>query len=245
LKGRLKKIDGVEADNSRDGATRVSHRIVRKLQGLIAQDGLKPGSFLPSERELALQFRVSRSSVREALSVLETLGVVSIEPGQPPRVLGRSAEPDKLLTVWQYASKFNEIDVYELRLVLEPRAARLAAEKMTPKIVAELTATLSAMRNYIRQGNLLAAAQEDFRFHDLIVTLSGNRLFREIHNMNRDVILESQKLPLARHKRLWEPAQEHSKILEALDQRDPEGAAYLMQLHIIRAADRVGIALNP
>jgi GntR family transcriptional repressor for pyruvate dehydrogenase complex len=77
------------------------------------------------------------------------------------------------------------------------------------------------------------------------VTLSGNRLFREIHNLNREAILESQKLPLSRHKRLWEPIQEHEKILQALEQRDPDGASYLMQLHILRAADRVGITLKP
>src|SRR5262249_45646620 len=111
--------------------------------------------------------------------------------------------------------------------------------------LAELTACLATMKDSIRQGDLLAAAHEDFRFHDIIVALSGNRLFKEIHNMNRDTILESQKLPLARHKRLWEPAQEHSRILQAFEQRDPEGAAYLMQMHIIRAADRVGVSLKP
>ena len=114
-----------------------------------------------------------------------------------------------------------------------------------PHSLADLTACLATMKDCLRQGDLLAAAREDFGFHDIIVTLSGNRLFKEIHNMNRDAILESQKLPLARHKRLWEPAQEHSRILEAFEQRDPDGAAYLMQLHIIRAADRVGLSLRP
>jgi len=79
----------------------------------------------------------------------------------------------------------------------------------------------------------------------MIVTLSGNRLFKEIHDLNWDAVLESQKLPLSRHKRLWEPVQEHESILKAMEQRDPEGASYLMQLHIVRAADRVGIALRP
>jgi GntR family transcriptional regulator, transcriptional repressor for pyruvate dehydrogenase complex len=247
MKARIKGLDNgkVEGLPAMDGTNRVPHRIVRQLQQSIAQGELKPGSLLPSERELASKLWVSRSSVREALSILETLGFVSIEPGRRARVLGQSGEPDKRLTRWQYASKFNENDVYELRLVLEPRAARHAAEKMTPRTLADLTACLATMKDFIRKGDLLSAAHEDFRFHDIIVSLSGNRLFKEIHNMNRDVILESQKLPLARHKRLWEPAQEHSRILEAFDQRDPDGAAYLMQLHIIKAADRVGVSLKP
>ena len=235
----------VEKSTATENTTRVSHRIVRQLQEIIARGELKPGTLLPSERELASNFLVSRGSIREALSVLETLGLVSIEPGRRARVLGRSGEPDKLLKRWHYASKFNEHDVYELRLVLESRAALLAAEKTTSESLAELTASLARMKDNIRQGDLLAAAHEDFKFHDIIVRLSTNRLFQEIHHLNRNAILESQKLPLATHKRLWEPAQEHARILEAFEQRDPDRAADLMQLHIVRAADRVGIILKP
>src|SRR5260221_14113818 len=223
-----------------DVAGRVSHKIVRQLQDAIAHAELQAGAFMPSERELAAAFKVSRSSVREALSILETLGLLAIEPGRRARVLGTSNEPDKRLTRWHYASRFNENDVYELRLILESRAARLAAEKVTPQTIADLTRSLAAMKDYMREGDLLAAAHEDFKFHDIIVVLSGNRLFAEIHHLNQEAILESQKLPFSRHKRLWEPVQEHERILKALEQRDPDGASYLMQLHIIKAADRVG-----
>jgi GntR family transcriptional repressor for pyruvate dehydrogenase complex len=247
MKNRARASDRADAEvlPATDGPTRVSHKIVRQLQDSIGLGELKPGALLPSERELASRFWVSRSSVREALSILETLGLVEIEPGRRARVLGTSTEPDKRLTRWHYASRFNENDVYELRLILEPRAARLAAEKITPQTIGDLTASLAVMKDNIRQGDLLTAAHEDFKFHDIIVILSGNRLFVEIHNLNREAILESQKLPLSRHKRLWEPVQEHERILKALEQRDPDGASYLMQLHITRAADRVGITLKP
>jgi len=243
-KHRAQSSDRTAALPPSDGAIRVSHKIVRQLQDIIAHGELKAGALLPSERELASRFWVSRSSVREALSIVETLGLVAIEPGRRARVLGTSTEPDKRLTRWHYASRFNENDVYELRLVLESRAARLAAEKITPQTIANLTGCLASMKDSMRQDDLLAAANEDFKFHDIIVNLSGNRLFAEIHHLNREAILESQKLPLSRHKRLWEPVQEHERILQALEQRDPDGASYLMQLHIIRAADRVGITLK-
>ena len=243
-KHRARSPDPIAAPPSSDGAVRVSHKIVRQLQDTISSGELKTGALLPSERELAARFWVSRSSVREALSILETLGLLVIEPGRRARVLGTSTEPDKRLTRWHYASRFNENDVYELRLVLESRAARLSAEKMTPRIIANLAASIASMKDNLRQGDLLAASNDDFKFHDIIVNLSGNRLFAEIHHLNREAILESQKLPLATHKRLWEPVSEHERILQALEQRDPDGASYLMQLHIIRAADRVGITLK-
>jgi GntR family transcriptional regulator, transcriptional repressor for pyruvate dehydrogenase complex len=244
MKNRARPSDRTVAPPPSDGSLRVSHKIVRELQNIVDHGELKPGALLPSERELASRFWVSRSSVREALSILETLGLVALEPGRRARVLGTSTEPDKRLTRWQYASRFNENDVYELRLILESRAARLAAEKVTPQTIADLTRSLAAMKDCMREGDLLAASQEDFKFHDIIVVLSGNRLFAEIHHLNQEAILESQKLPLSRHKRLWEPVQEHERILKALEQRDPDGASYLMQLHIIKAADRVGITLK-
>src|ERR1700747_2138739 len=132
-KNRERSSNSTAVPPSSDGAVRVSHKIVRQLQDTISSGELKTGALLPSERELAARFWVSRSSVREALSILETLGLVAIEPGRRARVLGPSNKTDKRLTRWHYASKFNECDVYELRLILESRAAGLASQKMTPK----------------------------------------------------------------------------------------------------------------
>src|ERR1700757_2500033 len=125
MKKRARASDRSEVLPPSDGSIRVSHKIVRQLQDIIGHGELKAGALLPSERELASRFWVSRSSVREALSILETLGLVATEPGRRARVLGTSNEPDKRLTRWHYASRFNENDVYELRLILESRAARL------------------------------------------------------------------------------------------------------------------------
>jgi GntR family transcriptional repressor for pyruvate dehydrogenase complex len=247
MKPKLKPPRSKEALNKkvRDGSDRVSHQIVRQLQEMIAKGEFKAGSYLASERQLASQFLVSRSSVREALSILETLGFVSCEPGKRARVLGAAGKEANLGVRWRYASRFNEKDVYELRFLLEASAARHAATNASREMLGELSACLMRMKDAIRQKDLLAAALEDFRFHDIIIGFSGNRLFKEIHDMNRDAILESQKLPFAHHNRLWEPVQEHEQILHALEQRDPDGASCLMQLHIIRASERLGVNLEP
>src|SRR5260370_33739943 len=159
MKNRARASDRADAEvlPATDGPTRVSHKIVRQLQDSIGLGELKPGALLPSERELASRFWVSRSSVREALSILETLGLVATEPGRRARVLGTSTEPDKRLTRWHYASRFNESDVYELRLVLESRAALLAAEKITPQTIAIITRCRASIKDIIRQDNLIAA----------------------------------------------------------------------------------------
>lgn len=219
---------------------------MHRLEEKISRGKLKAGTLLPSQRALAAELGVSRSSLREALSVMETLGLVSSQPGGRTRVVDVSngSTQDKVTVRWRYASRYTEQDVYELRLLLEPRAARLAAERVTSQTLADLTSCLTTMKDAIRQGDLLTAALKDFEFHEIIIALSGNRLFKEIHDMNREAILETQKRPLARHNRLWEPVQEHERILQALQQRDPDGTSYLMQLHIIRAAERIGVRLQ-
>lgn len=222
----------------------VSHQVVRRLQDMISRRDLRPGAPLPAQRTLALELGVSRSSLREALSVMGTLGLVSGEPGQRTHVLGARTDRDDIARRWRYASRYSEKDVFEVRLVLEARAAWLAAGRITAETLAELGISVAAMKTAIRDADLFTASRQDFEFHGIIVTLSGNRLFKEIHDMNGEAILASQQLPLARHKRLWEPVREHENILRALEQRDPDGSAYMMQLHIIRAADRIGIRLQ-
>lgn len=224
----------------------MSHWVVHRLEERINRGELRPGTLLPSQRALAAELGVSRSSLREALSVMETLGLVSSQQGGRTRVVDRSngVAQDKLTVRWRYASRYTERDVYELRLLLEVHAARLAAAKVTSQTLADLTACLAVMKEAIRQSDLLRAALKDFEFHDVIIVLSGNRLIKEIHDMNREAILETQKMPLARHSQVWEPVQEHERILQALEQRDPDGAAYLMQFHIMRAAERIGVRLQ-
>jgi GntR family transcriptional repressor for pyruvate dehydrogenase complex len=73
--------------------------------------------------------------------------------------------------------------------------------------------------------------------------ISGNRMFAAVHGSYGTVMLESQKLPLKRKERLWEPVTEHENILQAIGKHDPDGAVYFMQVHILRAAGRVGIEL--
>src|SRR5438132_6512638 len=112
MKLKVKQARRRNAENQKisEGSDPVSHRIVRRLQEMISKGELKTGSFLPSERELASKFLVSRSSVREALSILETLGFVSCEPGKRARVLGAAGKEDNVVVRWRYASRFNEKD---------------------------------------------------------------------------------------------------------------------------------------
>jgi len=112
---------------------------------------------------------------------------------------------------------------------------------------AELGALAQNLKDFkiaVREGDLVASSQLDFGFHRLIMECSGNRVFADLYGSYGSVLLESQRLPLTRRERLWEPVTEHENVVQAIETRDPDGACYFMHVHIMRAADRSGVALS-
>lgn len=224
--------------------TLVTQTVLQRIQAMLRSGELAPGQPLPSQRQLAEDLQVSRASLREALSVLGTLGLIRIEQGRGTFVVtpadGGDAEASG---AWRYGARYWPEEVYQFRLIAEPGAAALAARHVTGEQLDQLQQNLRTFRAAAREADLVFTAQLDFEFHKLIAVCSGNRLLADLHQTYHQLMLESQRLPLARRSRLWEPVAEHERILKALSMHDPEGAAYYMRVHISRAADRVGISV--
>lgn len=215
---------------------------IQRLQELVASGEFPRGAQLPPQRELSARLKVSRPSLREALSVLEAMRVLRTEPGLGTFVA--DGEADNEQEAWRFASRYSLPEVYQFRFVAEGYAARLAAMRVTEPELAALRHVLNEHQEAIRATDLVAASQHDFEFHRQIMQYSGNCVFLDLTASYRAVLLESQFLPAKRHGRLWEPIVEHENILRTLGRHDPDGACYFMHVHIARAADRVGVALN-
>jgi GntR family transcriptional regulator, transcriptional repressor for pyruvate dehydrogenase complex len=219
---------------------------VQKIQTMILSGEFPQGGRLPSERQLAGQLAVSRASLREAMSVLETMGVVRTEPGRGTFVIADGG-PDATilpLPMWRFASLYTLHEVYQSRHLAEGYAARLAAMAITDEEIAGLQKLVQLHKEATRTRDFLMSSQADFELHHRIMVLSKNRVLVDLHQNYSTIFLESQRLPMARHERMWEPVDEHEKLAQAIARRDPDGAEYYMRLHITRAADRVGIALS-
>lgn len=228
-------------------ADNVAQSTVRRIQEMIIAGEFRPGQPIPSQRELARQLGVSRASLREALSILDTLGVLRIEPARGTFVTdeGDGAEQRDLRPgSWRFASRYTPGEVYQFRHMAESQAASLAAMHATQGEVEELRRNLQAFKEATRRVDLVSSSQLDFEFHQAITRMSRNRMLADLHRTYHHVLLESQRLPLARRDRLWEPVVEHERIVQAIAMNDPEGAGYYMRAHINRAADRVGIAIS-
>jgi len=212
---------------------------LQAIRKLIAEEGFGPGDALPSQRDLALQLGVSRASLREALSSLSALGVVSVQPGKGVFVQSME-EPPSL--AWAFWGPAPPVGIFKLRDALEGFAAGLAAMTLTTDELDFLEDNVEAMRKELKAGDFEAAARLDFEFHQRILLASGNQAMVSILSASAEVFLESQKLPFIRPERAMETWQEHRKILRALARRASGAAQKTMQEHVRNAALRTGIA---
>lgn len=220
----------------------VTDRAVRTLLELIQSGRFPTNSRLPSQRKLAEQLDVSRASLREAIFVLDTLGYVRVEPSRGTFVCEPGLAEHRAR--WRFADRYSERDVFETRYTLESYTARLASINAAESDIELLRLCIEGMKDAARERDLLNYAEMDFAFHEQIVKLSGNQVVAQTLRALQKAMKETQRLPLAKPSYLWEPVHEHERILSAIQQHDPDGAAYLMQLHITRAADRAKIVLR-
>lgn len=212
------------------------------IRKLIAEQGYEPGDSLPSQRDLAVRLGVSRASLREALSSLSALGVISVQPGKGVFVQA-AAEPEQGTEgfAWPFAAQVSPAETFQLRYALEGFAAGLAAVTLTADERDLLEDNVEAMRRELKAGDFESAARLDFEFHRRILEASGNQAILGIVTASADIFLESQKLPFIRAGRAMETWQEHRKILRALSRNASGPAQKAMHEHIRGAALRTGI----
>ncbi|QCG90877.1 FadR/GntR family transcriptional regulator [Azospirillum sp. TSH100] len=224
------------------GRLLVPQAAVEKIRQIIDEQGLRPGDQLPPQRELAERLSISRASLREALSALETLGLIRIEVGRG--VFLTDGKPPDPVAAWRFADLYSPREVYEARLALEPQAVQMAATALPAAAFDTLASTLVRMRAAFQAHDFVQAGVEDSTFHRLIVEGCGNRMFIDLFRTVDAVVAEIQRLPFAQEDRVWETLEEHERILEALRARDSGGAARAMSDHITGAAGRLGILLG-
>lgn len=232
--------DGPEG--KRDHAGGVTRATVAKLQEMIRDGRIKPGEALSPERDLARDLKVSRATVREALSVLATIGQLMASPGGRGYVV--SAEDVRATPSWRFAARYSLSEVYQFRHIVESYAARLAAISHTEQEIEELRESIDAFSRAVQANDLTAYAQADFDFHQIILRSCRNRLLADMHQAFANVLLESQRLPTEQRGNLWNAVSEHERILEAIAMNDPDGASYYMRKHISMAGSRAGLRPN-
>ena len=196
------------------------------------------GSALPAQRQLSEELDISRAALREALSTLEALGMLTIRAGKGVYVQSASAQAR---AAWRFAEQSSLPDTYQVRYALEGFAARMAALAMSEDILESLEENMAQLHDALGDGDLETAAQLDFAFHMRIVGAAGNDAIEAILRNSSEIMKESQRLPFYRRELLQSTYREHRAILDALKARDPEAAGRSIEAHITAAAQRAGV----
>ena len=211
---------------------RVTAKLIRNIKQMISKGTVAPGSKFPPERELAKEFGVNRASLRQALKVLEIMGVITQRVGDGTYLSATAEsllnEPMEFLILLDDLSHH---ELFETRMIVEPELAARAAERATVEDLAGLRQALMAME---RSRTNQARLEADIAFHECIFRASGNRichlLFRIIH---RTVLTSMAQL--APRVSIQKPLSFHKKIYTAIRDRNAEEARRTMFEHITDA----------
>jgi GntR family transcriptional regulator, transcriptional repressor for pyruvate dehydrogenase complex len=213
-------------------STRIYEEIVRQVKQLIAEGRLKTGDRLPPERELAEKFVVSRTSVREALRALESLGLIESRPGEGTFV--RQVSVDALvgpLALMMTSQREAIGELFEARRVLEPAIAALAASRATPEEVQEMERILESQAREVAAGRTGLA--EDAAFHTAIGAAAHNHAITRIVHAIMDLLTQSREESLNTPGRPTRSHQDHRRILQAIARRNPSAARQAMLDHLV------------
>jgi GntR family transcriptional repressor for pyruvate dehydrogenase complex len=216
---------------------------VEQIHALIREGRWAPGDQIPPERELAERFRVSRTSVREALRALEMQGVIDSRQGGGTFV--RTADAEMLVGPLAAAilrGRRELAEVLEVRELIEPGIARLAATRATPEHVAELERLLERQRECIAAGR--SFVEEDTTFHYTLAKAADNHILLRLHNVILDVLRESRQSYLHVPNRPQMSLRGHEAMLAAVKARDADAAYRASLAHISEVRDGILRALE-
>ncbi len=224
---------------------RLSDSTVEQVLDLVRSGELAPGAKLPPERQLVASLGVSRNSLREAIRMLETMGVLRVEPGRGTWVREDVGEsPVDLASTWLPAHGRDVRDLLEMRDTLEIKAAALAAERGNSEALESIVAALDQLKAAIVDEDADEIIRADAAFHHAVAEASGNRLLAESLAGLDCLVDATRRALLTLPGRLRRMAREHEAVAASILSRNSEEAALAMSVHVHRVAGEVEAAVS-
>jgi DNA-binding FadR family transcriptional regulator len=223
----------------------VKERVIRRLIELIESGTLAPGQKLPGERDLSEQLQVSRSTVREAVQFVQSLGLVEIRHGSGTFVRS-STDPQELQAEWRqwtirHADRVH--DLLEVRKALESFAAELAAERAEDGQLAVLGEALREMEAAVDRSDTTGLVQADVAFHHAFCTAAGNAALLELADAMGQQLLRERGATFGLQNRPARSLVEHRAIEDAIRSGDGPRARESVIAHLTSVESDISTSL--
>src|ERR1700688_400373 len=212
--------------------SRLFEQIVQQVEDSILRGQLKPGDQLPAERDLAQRFGVSRTAVREAVKTLREKGLVEAYSGRGTFVTNGTSQAirqslDLMIRINQQEGSAH---LAELRLVLEPDIAGLAASRIEEQLLSTMREAVAVMDKSLRDPD--AYVEADLDFHLALAEAAGNPLILSLLDSIVGLLREQRRRIFLVDGGPERGQFHHKRILAAVEQRDSEAAREAMRAHL-------------
>ncbi|WP_083099940.1 FadR/GntR family transcriptional regulator [Pseudophaeobacter leonis] len=206
-------------------------QVVSQMRQLIGEKGLTVGDQLPTEKELCETFGASRNTVREAMRILKTYGVVEVRPK-----VGATIVDNRMSSAIEMFS-FNVMDIsletfsdiQGFRGLLEVSSVETILDQITAEDIADLRRINDKLRD---PSEIEVAAEYDFEFHTRLVSVLRNKAILDIYGLMKPVILRIMLNGKTRDTFKTATFEEHQGVIEALEARDRLAYQYRLKTHL-------------
>lgn len=222
---------------------RLYEKIVDQIENRILNGDLKPGDRLPSEPELAKQFCVSRTAIREAMKALSQKGLIVVQPGRGTFVIDStsSAMRNSIDLFVKIGSIDGIVDLVDVREILEPEIAAMAAKRATSDQITDMAEAVEAMDKALH--NPEAFIEADLDFHLALAKATHNTLIPILIDSLVDLLREHRERAASVTGGIERSQPYHKQILAAVKNGDADLARDTMRRHLIQTRKEISSAL--
>ncbi|MTI62023.1 MAG: FadR family transcriptional regulator [Firmicutes bacterium] len=210
--------------------------VIKTLKDEIIMGKIKIGDKLPTERVLSRKLNVGRSTVREAIKVLQALGLVKVKQGKGTYVLRKNENESLNIANWFSEHELQITDLMDIRLAMEPLAIKLALKRSSDeefeKLMKDLNSTNKKLKTAIKENNVIKMEVIDNTFHSYVSEATRNNLLISINEKISEAILEYRIKIFSIKENAENAYKAHQEIINAMTTKDVARAVSAMTSHV-------------
>lgn len=215
----------------------VVQQVEARLAKMIKEENLPGGTKLPAEMELCKAMQVGRGTVREAFRLLQAKGIVEIRLGKGAFVAEENPGTDLDAIHWLVQNEDNLRNALDVRMALEPMAARLTAQRCTREELQKLEEIHKDFMQAVNERDARRIGKLDEAFHTAIVSRCGNPLMEEIYTRICDGMKTFRTKTFQVEQNVRNVIMPHSNIFNAIMMGDADQAEWAMRTHLEKAKE--------